>query len=96
LIYFTEAVLVRQLGASCAVVPSTSSGQRRLRRPKATGLKVGQISPPGVLRRSPDGVRIALHAAPARTNRFFPMKWAYIYDCWYQANAWAALLLVKA
>ena len=26
----------------------------------------------------PDGVRIACHAAPARANRFFPMKWANI------------------
>jgi hypothetical protein len=35
---------------------------------------VGQIGPPDVLRRSPDDACIALHAAPARMNRFAPMK----------------------
>jgi hypothetical protein len=46
---------------------------------------VGQIGPPGVLRRLSDAARIALRAAPARMNRFVPMKWINIYDCWYQA-----------
>jgi hypothetical protein len=50
--------------------------KRRATLPAAKSARpsVEQIGPPGVLQRSPDGACIALHAAPAQTDRFAPMK----------------------
>ncbi|MEE8188638.1 MAG: hypothetical protein V3T80_05470, partial [Kiloniellales bacterium] len=48
------AIFARQTEASCAVVRDTSSGERRIWREKAPGLRWGKSSSPGSLRRSPD------------------------------------------
>jgi hypothetical protein len=64
--------------------------KRRATPPAAKSARpaVGQIGPPGVLRRLPDAASIALaRRGPVwdsgRTNRFAPMKWVNIYDRWY-------------
>jgi hypothetical protein len=79
LTYFTEAILARRLGASRAIVPSTSSDERRRWRPKAPGLRWCANRPTGfALHRSPDGPASRFTPRlPERTD-FVPMKWVNI------------------
>ena len=53
---------------------------------KRPALRVGHCGPSGALHCLPDATSIALRTAPARVNRYDPMKWVAVTEIWYKST----------
>jgi len=80
---FNRSDFFRQQGACRAVVPRTISDAQRGWREKAPGPSGGSWRPIGCVAVLARYASIAPRTAPARMNRYDPMKWVDISGIWY-------------